>query len=150
MIGRNASKKVSDSCLPTQEGTSPRANGSLPPLDWAQRGAGRGGWGSGEESGRDRHASRAVVGGDASGARKSLVRRWCPWGVGWTRDCVWGRAGPNGSTTPTSPLCNLHSFTFFFNLLSFSKCKFHILRIEKVYITCLLDPRNYKTGDSIP
>jgi hypothetical protein len=69
-VGRNPSKKVSDGCLPTQEGTSPRAHGSLP--HWTQRE--RGGWRSGEESGRDPHASRAVVGGDASRASTKRAR----------------------------------------------------------------------------
>jgi len=63
---------------------------------WTGLREGRGGWGSGEESGRDRHASRAVVGGDASGASKSLVSAAVvPVGRGldarWT--CVWGGPG---------------------------------------------------------
>src|SRR5688572_15173860 len=57
---------------------------------WTQRWARRVG-GSGDESGRNRHASRAVVGGDASRA-KSLVRRWCPWaGRAWDQRLGKGR-----------------------------------------------------------
>nr|CAB3462197.1 unnamed protein product [Digitaria exilis] len=96
LIGRNSSKKVSQGCLPAQEGTQSSREWIYP-----ERGAAAGGsGGGGEEKGRGA-ASPAVL--RSASTRRELVKAWwCGGARAPGRACEWGLRvwEADGSTRP--------------------------------------------------